>query len=65
MSNPVEIVTGAIPGMKGCMAISQTMINKLITPAEIQWETGSAILPSAAQTAILYGDRTKDEARTK
>ena len=42
------------------MAISQTMNNKLVTPAEIQWGTGPAILPAGAQAAVLYGDPTKD-----
>ena len=29
--------------------MSQTMNNKLVTPAEIQWGTGPAILPEGAQ----------------
>jgi hypothetical protein len=64
MSNPVEIVTGASQAGKECMAMSQTMNIKVVTPAEIQWETGPAILPAGAQAAFLYGDLTKDEART-
>jgi hypothetical protein len=31
------------------VAVSQTMNNKLVTPAEIQWGTGPAILPEGAQ----------------
>ena len=42
------------------MAMSQTMNNKLVAPAEIQWGTGPAILPAGIQGAILYGDPTKD-----
>jgi hypothetical protein len=38
----------------------QTMDNKLVTPAEIRWVTGPAILPAGAQAAVLYGDPTKD-----
>lgn len=38
----------------------QTMDNKLVTPAEIRWGTGPAILPAGAQAAVLYGDPTKD-----
>jgi hypothetical protein len=33
---------------------------KLVTPAEIQWGTGPAILPAGAQAAVLDGDPTKD-----
>jgi quercetin dioxygenase-like cupin family protein len=45
------------------MAMSQTMEkmdNKLVTPAEIQWEPAPAVLPAGAQGAALYGDPTKD-----
>ena len=42
------------------MAMSQTMNNKLVAPAEIQWGTGPAILPAGIQGAILHGDPTKD-----
>src|SRR5262245_15195295 len=42
------------------LAMSQMMDNKLVTPAEIQWGPGPAILPPCAQEAILYGDPTKD-----
>ena len=49
----------AAAGLAG-MAMSQTMNNKLVTPAEIQWGTGPAILPGGAQAAVLYGDPTKD-----
>ena len=39
--------------------MSQTMDHKLVTPAEIQWEAGPAILPAGIQGAVLYGDPTK------
>ena len=45
------------------MAMSQTiekMDNTLVTPAEIQWERGPAVLPAGIQGAVLYGDPTKD-----
>jgi quercetin dioxygenase-like cupin family protein len=42
------------------MAMSETMNNKLVTPAEIKWGTGPAILPARAQAAVFYGDPTKD-----
>lgn len=38
----------------------RTMNNKLVTPAEIQWEPGPAILPPGIQGAVLFGDPTKD-----
>jgi hypothetical protein len=41
-------------------SMSQTMNDKLMTPAEIRWGTGPAILPAGAQAAVLYGDPTKD-----
>ena len=40
--------------------MSLTMDNKLVTPVEIRWETGPAILPAGAQAAVLYGDPAKD-----
>ena len=40
--------------------MSRTTNNKLVTPAEIEWEPGPAILPAGAQAAVLYGDPTKD-----
>jgi hypothetical protein len=40
--------------------MTQTMNNKLVTPAEIQWGPGPAVLPAGAQGAVLYGDPTKD-----
>src|SRR6516162_10966411 len=40
--------------------MSQTTDHKLVTPAEIQWEPGPAVLPTGAQAAALYGDPTKD-----
>ena len=40
--------------------MSQPMNNKLVAPAEIQWEIGPAILPAGAQAAVLYGNPTKD-----
>src|SRR5215510_13219026 len=42
------------------MAMSETMKNTLVTPAEIQWGPGPAILPAGIQGAALYGDPTKD-----
>ena len=42
------------------MAMSETMNNRLVTPAEIQWGTGPTILPAGAGWAVLYGDPTKD-----
>src|SRR5262245_42006268 len=44
----------------GGVAKSQTMNNKVVTPSEIQWGAGPAILPEGIQGAILYGDPTKD-----
>jgi quercetin dioxygenase-like cupin family protein len=41
-------------------AMSQTIDNKLVTPAEIQWRPAPAVLPAGAQGALLYGDPTKD-----
>jgi quercetin dioxygenase-like cupin family protein len=41
------------------MAMSQTM-DKLVTPAEIQWRPAPAALPAGAQGAVLYGDPNKD-----
>ena len=38
----------------------QTMDNKLVTPEEMQWEPGPAVLPAGIQGAVLYGDPTKD-----
>jgi len=41
------------------MAMSQTidkMDQKLVTPTEIQWAPGPAVLPAGIQGAILYGD---------
>jgi len=40
--------------------MTQTMNNKLVTPAEIQWGPGPAVLPAGIQGAVLYGDPTKD-----
>ena len=40
--------------------MKQTMDNKLVTPAELQWEPGPAVLPAGIQGAVLYGDPTKD-----
>jgi quercetin dioxygenase-like cupin family protein len=40
--------------------MSQTMDNKLVTPAEMKWEPGPAVLPAGIQGAVLYGDPTKD-----
>jgi len=42
------------------MAMSRTMDNTLVTPAEIQWGPGPAILPAGIQGAVLYGDPTKE-----
>jgi quercetin dioxygenase-like cupin family protein len=42
------------------MAMSQTADNKLVTPAEIKWTPGPAILPEGIEAAILYGDPTQD-----
>src|SRR6516225_9308425 len=42
------------------MAMSQTADNKLVTPQEIKWTAGPAILPEGIEAAILYGDPTKD-----
>ena len=45
------------------MAMSQTidkMDQKLMTPAEMQWAPGPAILPAGIQGAVLYGDPTKE-----
>lgn len=45
------------------MAMSQTidkMDQKLMTPAEMQWTPGPAILPAGIQGAVLYGDPTKE-----
>jgi quercetin dioxygenase-like cupin family protein len=42
------------------MAMSQTMDNILVTPAEIQWGPAPDILPPGIQGAVLYGDPTKD-----
>jgi quercetin dioxygenase-like cupin family protein len=42
------------------MAMSETMNNTLVTPAEIQWEPAPAVLPAGAQGAVLFGDPTKD-----
>jgi hypothetical protein len=45
------------------MAMSQTMDrmdNKLVTPAEVQWAPGPAVLPAGIQGAVLYGDPTKE-----
>jgi quercetin dioxygenase-like cupin family protein len=42
------------------VAMSETMDNKLVTPAEIQWGPGPAVLPAGIQGAVLYGDPTKD-----
>jgi len=38
----------------------ETMIQKLVTPAEIQWGPAPAVLPAGIQGAVLYGDPTKD-----
>src|SRR5262249_22711371 len=40
--------------------MTQTMDNKLVTPAEIQWAPGPAILPAGIQGAVLYGDPNKE-----
>jgi hypothetical protein len=40
--------------------MSETMNNKLVSPTEIQWGPGPAILPAGAQEARLYGDPIKD-----
>ena len=42
------------------MAMSQTIDNKLVAPAEIRWRPAPAVLPAGAQGAVLYGDPTKD-----
>ena len=42
------------------MAMPETMIQKLVTPAEIQWGPAPAVLPAGIQGAVLYGDPTKD-----
>src|SRR5262245_1888224 len=45
------------------MTMSQTMDkmdNRLVRPAEIQWGPGPAVLPPGAQSAVFYGDPTKD-----
>src|SRR5262245_5003404 len=42
------------------MAMSDTMDNKLVTSAEIQWGPAPAILPPGIQGAVLYGDPNKD-----
>src|SRR5262245_10217737 len=34
--------------------------NRLVTPAEIQWAPGPAILPAGIRGAVLYGDPTKE-----
>src|SRR5262245_25109747 len=41
-------------------AMSETMDNKLVTPAEIRWGPGPAVLPAGIKGAVLYGDPTKD-----
>jgi quercetin dioxygenase-like cupin family protein len=41
------------------MARSEAM-DKLVTPAEIPWGLGPAVLPAGIQGAVLYGDPTKD-----
>jgi quercetin dioxygenase-like cupin family protein len=52
-------MTNAAASLAG-ITISQTMDHKLVTPAEIQWEPGPAVLPAGIQGAVLYGDPTKD-----
>ena len=42
------------------MAMSQTMNNTLVTPAEIQWGPAPDVLRAGIQGAVLYGDPTKD-----
>ena len=42
------------------MAMPETMIQKLVTPAEIQWGPAPAVLPAGIQGAVLYGDPTRD-----
>jgi quercetin dioxygenase-like cupin family protein len=45
------------------MAMPQAMDrmdNTLVTPSEIQWGRGPAVLPAGIQGAILYGDPTKE-----
>jgi quercetin dioxygenase-like cupin family protein len=41
------------------MARSEAM-DKLVTPAEIPWGLGPAVLPAGIQGAVLYWDPTKD-----
>ena len=52
-------MTDAAASLAG-IAMSQTMDHKLVTPAEIQWEPGPAVLPAGIRGAVLYGDPTKD-----
>jgi hypothetical protein len=42
------------------VAMSETMDNSLLTPAEIQWAEAPDVLPPGIQGAVLYGDPTKD-----
>ena len=39
--------------------MSQRTNNELLTPAEIHWGPGPAVLPAGAQEARLYGDPSK------
>ncbi len=52
-------MTNAAASLAG-ITMSQTMDHKLVTPAEIQWGPGPAVLPAGIRGAVLYGDPTKD-----
>ena len=42
------------------MAMSETMTQTLVTPADIRWGPAPAVLPAGIQGSVLYGDPTKD-----